>query len=193
VSSLCPYYGISRNGYFKSIKAVVKAEMSKSVIQELVWNNSDNRPFGLEEAVLHVKRESSLKQVYSPKQEKKAKSKAKSEKRYVRYSICFKEQVMREESECPNISKVCRRYGIKGGDRVQGRIKRLGRNELLNETVYVKTKGEMDELKRFVSENVRLKISLFDLLLSHREQENLISSVNARYQTDVKTEFGTLE
>jgi transposase-like protein len=134
-----------------------------------------------------------LKQVYTKKQEKMAKNMTKEGKRYVRYSICFKEKVVREVSEGSSISEVCRCYGIKGGDTVQGWIKKFGRKELLNEIVYVKTKGERDELKRLESENRKLKISLCDSLLSQRELERLISTVNARYQTDVRKEFGTLE
>jgi transposase-like protein len=122
-----------------------------------------------------------------------AKSMTKSGKRYVRYSICFKEKVVREVSEGSSISEVCLRYGIKGGATVQGWIKKFGRKDLLNEIVYVKTKGDMDELKRLESENTKLKILLCDSLLSQRELERLISAVNARYQIDVRKEFGTLE
>jgi transposase-like protein len=114
----------------------------------------------------------------------------KSRKRHVRYSLCFKEKVVQEISEGSSISEVCRRYGIKGGDTVQGWIKKFGRSELLNEIVHIKTKGEMEETKRLESENKRLKILLGELYLSKQDLEILIDRVNAHYHIDVVKDFG---
>jgi transposase-like protein len=119
-----------------------------------------------------------------------AKKETKRGKRYIRYSICFKEKVVREISEGSSISEVRRRYGIKGCGTVQGWIKQFGRRDLLNEIVYVKLQGEIEEQKRIESENKRLKILLGELMLSQQELEKLISSVNAYYQIDVKKDFG---
>jgi transposase-like protein len=114
----------------------------------------------------------------------------KSRKRYVRYSICFKEKVVQEISAGSSISEVCRRYGIKGGETVQGWLKKFGRTELLNEIVHVKLRGEVDELKRIETENKRLKILLGEMLISKQELESLILAVNAHYQIDVRKDFG---
>jgi transposase-like protein len=119
-----------------------------------------------------------------------AQKKTQGGKRYVGYSICFKEKVVQEISEGSSISEVCRRYGIKGGDTVQGWLKKFGRTELLNEIVHVKLRGEVDELKRLERENKLLKISLAEMLLSKQELESLIESVNRHYQIDVRKEFG---
>jgi transposase-like protein len=119
-----------------------------------------------------------------------AQKETKSRKRYVRYSICFKEKVVQEISEGSSISAVCRRYGIKGGDTVQGWLKKFGRSELLNEIVHVKLKGEVDELKRLEKENKCLKISLAEMLLSKQDLESLIEAVNKHYQIDVRKDFG---
>jgi hypothetical protein len=56
-----------------------------------------------------------LKQVYAKKQQKTAKIETKRENRYIRFSICFKEKIVREISEWSSINEVCRHYGIKGG------------------------------------------------------------------------------
>jgi transposase-like protein len=118
------------------------------------------------------------------------KKETKSRKRYVRYSICFKEKVVQEISAGSSISEVCRRYGIKGGDTVQGWLKKFGRTELLNEIVHVKLRGEVDELKRIETENKRLKILLGEMLISKHELESLILAVNTHYQIDVRKDFG---
>jgi transposase-like protein len=94
-----------------------------------------------------------------------AKEKRKKAKQIYRYSICFKEKVVQGLSSGSNINKVCLRYGIKRGSTVQRWIKKFGRQELLNEIVYVKMKGEKNELKRLQSENQRLKIAIGELLL----------------------------
>jgi hypothetical protein len=67
-----------------------------------------------------------------PKREKDMTGKKKT---YYRYSICFKEKVVQEDSSGSGITEVCRRYGIKGTSTVQGWIRRFGREELLNTVV----------------------------------------------------------
>ncbi|MDR2120610.1 MAG: transposase, partial [Tannerella sp.] len=74
---------------------------------------------------------------------------------YIRYSICFKEKAVQEVSSGLSIEEVRRRYGIKGTNTVQNWIKKFGRIELLNEIIYVKMKGEKDEIKRLQEENRR--------------------------------------
>jgi transposase-like protein len=107
-----------------------------------------------------------------------------------RYSICFKEKVVQEVSTGSSISEVCRRYGIKGNYTVQRWIKRLGGEELFNEVIRVKMKGERDEIKRLEEENKRLKIALGEAMLAKHVMESLIEEVDRHYQTDVKKTFG---
>jgi transposase-like protein len=104
--------------------------------------------------------------------EKMAKEVRKRGKQIYRYSICFKEKVVQEVSSGSNINKVRRRYGIKGGSTVQRWIKKFGRQDLLNEIIYVKMKGEKDELKRLQSENQRLKIALGESMLVQHALES---------------------
>jgi transposase-like protein len=111
-----------------------------------------------------------------------------TEKRKIvyRYSICFKEKVVQEVSSGSSISEVCRRYGIKGKTTVQRWIKQLGREELLNEIIRVKMRGERDEIKRLEEENKRLKIALGESMLVQHALESLIEVANEHYQTDIK-------
>jgi uncharacterized protein YggU (UPF0235/DUF167 family) len=57
---------------------------------------------------------------------------------------------------------------------------------LLNEIIYVKMKGEKDEIKRLQEENRRLKIALGEATLAKHALESLIDVIDEHYQTDVK-------
>ena len=47
----------------------------------------------------------------------------------IRYSISFKQKVVKEiEEEGLGIAEAARRYGIKGGDVIQNWLKQMGRN-----------------------------------------------------------------
>ncbi|MDR3268552.1 MAG: hypothetical protein LBT83_05755, partial [Tannerella sp.] len=61
----------------------------------------------------------------------------KSKRMYYRYSNCFKEKVVQEVSSGSSISSVSLKYGIRGAGTIQGRIKKFGREELLNTVVRI--------------------------------------------------------
>ncbi len=62
----------------------------------------------------------------------------------IRYSISFKQKVVREfEEEGISLIQLSRRYGIKGGNTVKNWVIRYGNNNLLNKIVRV----EMKELE----------------------------------------------
>lgn len=61
---------------------------------------------------------------------------AKQQKETIRYSISFKQKVVREiEEEGLGVKAAARRYGIKGGSTIQKWIKQFGKNYLLNKIV----------------------------------------------------------
>jgi transposase-like protein len=115
---------------------------------------------------------------------------AKHQRTIIRYSNCFKEQVVQEVSSGSSISAICRKYDIKGSATVQGWIKKFGRNELLNTVIRVKMRSEDDMLKQLEAENKRLKIALAEAALAKDMLESLIEVVDEHYQTDVKKNFG---
>jgi transposase len=115
---------------------------------------------------------------------------AKQQKTIVRYSISFKQKVVREiEEEGLSHSEAMRRYGIKGGQTINRWLTLLGKNELLNKVVRVEMKGEKDRLKQLEAEVQKLKIALADATLAKQSLEALIDTVNEHYQTDVKKNF----
>lgn len=115
---------------------------------------------------------------------------AKQQKLTIRYSISFKQKVVKEiEEEGLSLSAASRRYGIKGGLTVHNWIKKFGKNHLLNKIVKVEVREEKDRLKEQEAEIKRLKIALADVTLEKHALESLIEVVNEHYDTDVKKNF----
>lgn len=116
---------------------------------------------------------------------------SKQQKVSIRYSISFKQKVIKEvEEEGSRIAEVARRYGIQGGGTIQKWIKRYGKNHLLNKIVRVEMKGEKDRVKELEAEIKKLKITLADTTIAKHALETLIDIVNEHYNTDVKKNLG---
>lgn len=109
----------------------------------------------------------------------------------IRYSISFKQKVIRElETEGLTISEIKLRYGISGSQTVQSWLKRYGKNHLLNKVIRVETREEKDRIKALEAEVKKLKLALADSTLEKRALEVLIDVVNEHYDTDVKKNLG---
>lgn len=116
---------------------------------------------------------------------------AKQQGTTLRYSISFKQKVVKEiEEEGLTFSEAKRRYGIKGGQTIQKWAVSFGKNDLLNKVVRVEMKGERDRVKELEAQVKKLKIALADATLAKDALETLIEVVNEHYQTDVKKNLG---
>jgi transposase-like protein len=116
---------------------------------------------------------------------------AKQQKTIVRYSISFKQKVVKEiEEEGLSHSETMRRYGIRGASTINNWLMRFGKNHLLNKVVRVEMKGEKDRLKELEAQVKKLKIALADATLAKDALETLIEVVNEYYETDVKKNLG---
>lgn len=115
----------------------------------------------------------------------------KATKKLVRYSISFKQKVVKEiEEEGLGISEARRRYGITGGQTVQKWLKELGKSHLLNMVIRVEMKDEKDRLRELEKENQKLKIALADAYLSRDCAEEVIKQAGKIYGEDLKKKFG---
>jgi transposase-like protein len=115
----------------------------------------------------------------------------KQQRTITRYSISFRQKVVREiEEEGLALSEAARRYGIKGGGTIQKWLIKFGKNHLLNKIVRVEMKGEKDKVKELEAEVKRLKIALADVSLEKYALETLVDIVDEHYQTDVKKNLG---
>jgi len=116
---------------------------------------------------------------------------AKQQKETIRYSISFKQKVVREiEEEGLTFGQARRRYGIKGGTTIQSWLRKFGKNHLLNKIVRVEMKGEKDRVKELEAEIKKLKIALADATMEKHALETLVDIVNEHYHTDVKKNLG---
>jgi transposase-like protein len=108
----------------------------------------------------------------------------------VRYSLCFKQKVVKEIEEGLGISEARRRYGIGGGATIQQWIRKFGKNDLLNKIVRVEMKGEKDRIKELEREVKKLKEALAEAYMAKDCAEKIIEHASKEYQTDLKKNFG---
>ena len=109
----------------------------------------------------------------------------------IRYSISFRQKVVREiEEQGITIESAKRRYGIKGSETIQKWIRKFGKYHLLGKIVRIETMEEKDQIKKMQEEIRRLKIALADSLMAQKCLETVIDEANREYDTDLKKSFG---
>ena len=111
----------------------------------------------------------------------------------VRYSISFKQKVVREiEEEGLTFEAAARRYGIKGGQTISNWIKKFGRYHLLSEIIRIETMEEKDRIKQLEEENKKLKIALADSMMEKRCLEVVIEEADKAYDMGLKKKLDEL-
>ena len=114
----------------------------------------------------------------------------KENRKHVRYSVSFKQQVIREIEEGASAFGVGRKYGIKGSSTIAYWIRKFGKHHLINQAIRVETMDEKDRVKFLEKEVQRLKMALADSFLAQRSLETVIDEANKLYGTDLKKNFG---
>jgi transposase len=105
----------------------------------------------------------------------------------IKYSICFKQKVVREiEEEGLTYGQAARRYGIKGAGTICSWIKKFGRTHLLNQVIRIETMDERDRIKQLEEENKKLKIALADSLMEKRCLEVVIEEGDKQFNLGLK-------
>ena len=116
--------------------------------------------------------------------------KVKMSKKHYRYSDCFKRSVVSEiENNGLTIQEARLRYGIGGGSTIQKWLVKFGKSHLLNKVVRVKTRDEIDELKRLREENKRLKIAYAELAIDHKLSEKVIEKADEVFGLELKKNY----
>ena len=111
----------------------------------------------------------------------------------VRYSISFKQKVVREiEEEGLTFEAAARRYGIKGGQTISNWIKKFGRYHLLSKVIRIETMEEKDRIKQLEEENKKLKIALADSMMEKRCLEVVIEEADKAYDMGLKKKLDEL-
>lgn len=109
----------------------------------------------------------------------------------IRYSISFKQKVVREfEEGGVSLIQLSRRYSIKGGNTVKNWVIRYGNNNLLNKIVRVEMKEEKDRIKELENELKRVKLKLADTVMERDLLETLVDISSKHYNVDLKKNFG---
>ena len=111
----------------------------------------------------------------------------------IRYSISFKQKVVREfEDEGLSIAQLSRRYKIKGGGTVKNWVIKYGNNDLLNKIVRIEMKDEKDRVKELEEELKRVKLKLADTVMHRDLLETLVDISSKHYKVDIKKNFGEI-
>jgi transposase-like protein len=116
--------------------------------------------------------------------------KTKEQKTTIRYSISFKQMVVKEIEEGKSIEEQRKKYDIRGGQTIQNWVKTFGKNHLLNKIVRVETMDERNRIKHLEEENKKLKLALADANMAKECLEGLVKMADKEYQTDLKKNFG---
>jgi Transposase and inactivated derivatives len=114
----------------------------------------------------------------------------KKSKTLIRYSTCFKLQVVEDIEKRGLTIESCRmKYGIRGTSTIQQWLLKYGKAHLLNKVLRVETRGEKDELKRLQSEIKSLKQAYAELSLEHKCSEKVIELSDELFGTDLKKKY----
>lgn len=115
----------------------------------------------------------------------------KSNRKVIRYSISFKQKVVKEiEQEGLLISTAMRRYGIGGAETLNKWLKEFGKQHLLNTVIRVEMKGERDRMVELEKEVQKLKLALADAYLARDCAEEVVKQAEKIYGVDLKKKFG---
>jgi transposase len=107
-------------------------------------------------------------------------------KKQIRYSISFKQQVVQEVEQGASQASVRKKYGIGGGETVNKWLRKFGKHHLINQTIRIETMDEKDRVKALEKEVQQLKMALADAFLAQRSLETVIDEANKLYGTDLK-------
>ena len=114
----------------------------------------------------------------------------KIDRKVIRYSNCFKLQVVEDiETNGLSIEDCRRKYGIRGTSTIQGWLKNFGKHHLLNKVIRVETRDELDELNRLRAENKALKEAYAELALNHKCSEKVIEVADEMFNLDLKKKY----
>lgn len=108
----------------------------------------------------------------------------------IRYSVSFKQMVVKEIEEGSSFEHVRKKYDIGGGETVQKWIRHFGKHHLINKVIRVETMNERDKLKQLEADNKKLKMALADAYMAKDCLEGVIEMANKEFKTDLKKNFG---
>ena len=99
-------------------------------------------------------------------------------RKIVRYSEAFKQQVVREfETDASSRAELMRKYGITGVMSITNWVRKYGRFESLPKVIRVEKPNEQDQVKALQAEIKRLKQVLADEVLDRKIAESTLEVI----------------
>ena len=103
-----------------------------------------------------------------------------------RYSIAFKQQVVKEYEAGVDIHKLREKYGIGGGGTIQGWIKKYGREGMRHKLIVIQSPQEQDQVKLFKERTVQLEKVVAQLTLDKLMLEAALAEAEVQLGESVK-------
>lgn len=113
------------------------------------------------------------------------------QRKTVRYSISFKQMVVKEIETGEGLEFIRKKYNIGGAATIQKWIKTFGKHHLLNKIIRVETMNEKDRLKQLEEDNKKLRLALADAYMAKDCLEGVIRMADEEYKTNLKKNFGS--
>jgi transposase-like protein len=114
-----------------------------------------------------------------------------TKRKIVKYSLAFKQKVVREIEEKEISANQARKiYNIKGNGTINRWLRKFGKEHLLTKVVRVEMKDERDRIKGLKEKVKELESALADEHLKKISLESLIEVAERHYKTDFKKNFG---
>jgi transposase len=103
-----------------------------------------------------------------------------------RYSVAFKQQVVREYEAGVELKQLREKYGINGTSTIQDWIKRYGRAGTRHKLIVIQSPQEQDQVKQYKVRVAQLEKVVAQLSLDKAILEASLAEVEVRLGEDVK-------
>lgn len=107
-----------------------------------------------------------------------------------RYSLAFKQQVVREYESGASAYSLCKKYGIGTSNSVKRWVKQYGRSGFRTEQVVIQTVEDQLEVKAMKKRIAELESALAEVVLENRLLKTTIEVAGEALEMDLKKNFG---
>jgi transposase-like protein len=103
-----------------------------------------------------------------------------------RYSLAFKQQIVREYEAGATASQLRQKYGITGGSTIAGWVKRFGRYGTRHTLMVIQTPNEQHRVKELEGRIQQLESALAKVTLDNFMLETIIMVADEEHSLDLK-------
>lgn len=109
-----------------------------------------------------------------------------TKKKVIRYSECFKRQVVAEYEAGSSMPALAKKYGITGGPTIKNWIKKYAKEGFRHELIRIQTAEEANRVKELEQQVQQLEQALGKVMLEKLKLESMLEVFEETYGVDVK-------